>query len=55
MNSEDLKFLPEELVKCFGNKEVCLFKSERQEQQKHLLYEKNFCEAEEGLLKSYGH
>ena len=55
MNAENSKLFPEELLQCFGNKEVCLFKSERQEQQKHLLYEKNFCEAEEGLLKSYGH
>jgi hypothetical protein len=52
MNSENLKFFPEKLVQCFGSKEVYLFKSERQEQQKRLLDAKDFCEAKEGLLKS---
>jgi hypothetical protein len=54
MNAENSKIFAEELVQCSGNKEVYFFKSERQEEQKRLLDEKDFCEAEEGLLKSCG-
>jgi hypothetical protein len=54
MNAENSKLFPGELVQCSGNKEVNFFKSERQEDQKRLLDNKDFCEAEEGLLKSYG-
>jgi 1L-myo-inositol 1-phosphate cytidylyltransferase / CDP-L-myo-inositol myo-inositolphosphotransferase len=54
MNAENSKLFPEQLVQCLGNKEVYFFKSEGQEQQKRLLDEKDFCEAEERLLKSCG-
>ena len=54
MNAENSKLFPEQLVQCLGNKEVYFFKSKRQEEQKRLLDEKDFCEAEEGLLKSCG-
>jgi hypothetical protein len=52
MNDENSKLFPEELIQCFENKEVYFYKSERQEQQKRLLDENIFFEAEEGLLKS---
>jgi hypothetical protein len=54
INAENSKRFLEELVQCSGNKEVYFFKSKRQEEQKRLLDEKDFCEAEEGLLKSCG-
>ena len=54
MNAENSKLSLAKLAQYFGNKEVCFLKSERQEQQKCLLNEKDYFEAEEGLLKSCG-
>jgi hypothetical protein len=51
MSSENLKLFPEELVQCVGNKEVYLFKSERQEQQRHLFHEKYFLRGRKRTFK----
>jgi hypothetical protein len=54
INVDNSKSLPEELMQCFDNKEVYLFKSESLDRTELLKNEKGFYEAEERLLKSCG-
>jgi phosphatidylglycerophosphate synthase len=54
INVDNSKSLPEELMQCFDNKEVYLFKSESLERPELLQNEIEFYEAGERLLKSCG-
>jgi hypothetical protein len=54
VNVDNSKTFPEELMQCFDNKEVYLFKSESLDRTELLKNEKGFYEAEERLLKSCG-
>jgi hypothetical protein len=54
VNVDNSKSFPEELMQCFDNKEVYLFKSESLDRTELLKNEKGFYEAEERLLKSCG-
>jgi hypothetical protein len=54
VNVDNSKTFPEELMQCFDNKEVYLFKSESLYRTELLKNEKGFYEAEERLLKSCG-
>ena len=54
VNAGNSKSFPEELMQCFDNKEVYLFKSESLGRTELLKNEKGFYEAEERLLKSCG-
>jgi|SaaInlStandDraft_7_1057024.scaffolds.fasta_scaffold17170_2 1L-myo-inositol 1-phosphate cytidylyltransferase / CDP-L-myo-inositol myo-inositolphosphotransferase len=54
ITADNSKPFPEELMQCFGNKEVYFLKSESLEQPEWLRDEKDFYEAEKRLLKSGG-
>ena len=54
VNAGNSKSFPEELMQCFDNKEVYLFKSESLDRTELLKNEQGFYEAEERLLKSCG-
>ena len=54
VNVDNSKSFPEELMQCFDNKEVYLFKSESLDRTELLQNENGFYEAEERLLKSCG-